>query len=458
MVVVEPAQPPPPRRRRLELVHIPKTGGTSLELAAAAAGIPWGYCHHQARFLDSYLPNPILRRSRHYKNNESSQSPLSSLYDCPNNNDKKNASSQPNHNYNKVMKRRGTCIPYHLPPCFFVRNDHQDDDDDDNNNNNPKKSYYYQAALFAVVRHPYDRLVSEFGYRHRHHQFVSHWYSSNNNTTETTTTEHDPLLQQQQQQQQALLLQQQKKKLNDWIRVTLGAYPTREPPELEASSSSSDSNVTTTTIAAVSGDTATTTTTTTTTQSSLGCPHSSSFPRQYFASDCHLIPQAHYIFPIQVTKTITTTTTTTITPQSSLETNHSRRRRRDVGGGASANTTTATTAVTISMRRNLPNATTTTTMAFSLAASHRLVDHVLFYDHLEEDLGRLWSAYNLTNLISWSARPPTTTTTTQTTNTAPSSRSFARPRLDASWIDHDNRRLIQQVYRDDFLAFGFQPY
>ncbi|KAL7580657.1 hypothetical protein ACA910_002170 [Epithemia clementina (nom. ined.)] len=113
---------------------------------------------------------------------------------------------------------------------------------------------------------------------------------------------------------------------------------------------------------------------TTTTKLSLGCPNSLSFPQHYFALDCHLIPQAHCIFPIQVTTS--TATTTTIAPQLLLETNRS----CDGGGGAPANATAIMTNVTISMR-NPPNLMTTTMASFG---SNCLVDPILFYNHLEE--------------------------------------------------------------------------
>ena len=40
------------QQRRLELVHIPKTVGSALEIAAAKAGLPWSFCHFRVRFLN----------------------------------------------------------------------------------------------------------------------------------------------------------------------------------------------------------------------------------------------------------------------------------------------------------------------------------------------------------------------------------------------------------------------
>ena len=43
-------------QHRLELVHIPKTAGTGLEIAAAQAKIDWSYCHHAERFHNEWMP------------------------------------------------------------------------------------------------------------------------------------------------------------------------------------------------------------------------------------------------------------------------------------------------------------------------------------------------------------------------------------------------------------------
>ena len=105
-------EPKPPR---VELLHIPKTGGTELEMLAARHNITWGACHW-VDHLDEQ-PCPF-----HY-------APASLIHA----------------NYHVSY--------WHLPMQLL--------DDDESQINNP----YQNAAVFAVVRNPYTRLVSQWNYK-----------------------------------------------------------------------------------------------------------------------------------------------------------------------------------------------------------------------------------------------------------------------------------------------------
>ena len=93
------------QRRKLELVHITKTGGSSLEFAASRAGINWGVCHYQ-RMKSLGCTSPDLDRG--YQ-----------------------------------------ASPWHVPPKYLT-------------SSHPRQNPYVQADLFTVIRNPYSRFVSEF--------------------------------------------------------------------------------------------------------------------------------------------------------------------------------------------------------------------------------------------------------------------------------------------------------
>jgi len=99
--------------RRLEFVHITKTGGSAIEKAGAAHGIIWGACHYM-NITDVGCFSPDVP------------------YTAP--------------NYQSYAKTS----PWHTPPKVLKTQY--------NDNENP----YVGADLFAVIRNPYDRVVSEY--------------------------------------------------------------------------------------------------------------------------------------------------------------------------------------------------------------------------------------------------------------------------------------------------------
>ena len=117
---------------QLEFVHIPKTGGTIIESTAALAGIRWSICH--------IAPPSVVQRISDHITQCPGLAPWADLYGSP----------------------IHGCPLWHLPPHYFQlpRFPH-----------NP----YNNAKLFAVVRNPFDRLVSEY--------FYSAQYSSTQNIT-----------------------------------------------------------------------------------------------------------------------------------------------------------------------------------------------------------------------------------------------------------------------------------
>lgn len=97
------------KNRHLELVHVPKTGGSSLEYFAAKHNVKWGACH----FCRCAIP-------------------------CS-----KGTTRLPKlHNATRTEQ-------WHVPLSFFSE----------------IPEWYQNADLFMVVRHPYSRIVSEWNYK-----------------------------------------------------------------------------------------------------------------------------------------------------------------------------------------------------------------------------------------------------------------------------------------------------
>ena len=103
-----------PGNQRLEFVHIPKTGGTAIEHAAAEANVTWGVCH--------------FWRQQTW---------------CP-----------PTNEYRpeKVTRIYGKS-PWHIPPKYFFQ-------DPTVYFHNP----YENSTMFSVVRNPYERALSAYYY------------------------------------------------------------------------------------------------------------------------------------------------------------------------------------------------------------------------------------------------------------------------------------------------------
>jgi hypothetical protein len=106
------------RSKRLEFVHITKTGGSAIEMGAAAAGIQWGVCHYRRipRLGCNSTADWVWPRDRNF----------------------------PRHMVNKTL-----CEPWHTPPHWLIPNPQPS-----GHNNN--------VSNFIVVRDPYQRVLSEY--------------------------------------------------------------------------------------------------------------------------------------------------------------------------------------------------------------------------------------------------------------------------------------------------------
>ena len=110
------------RRRRLEFVHIPKTGGTAIESIASHANITWSICHFGIAKYMAINSNNLVH--------------------C--------GPDDLKHNWPKIPKFNH-CPWWHVPPAYIEAFF-------------PEHNPYAGADLFAVVRNPYDRIISEYYY------------------------------------------------------------------------------------------------------------------------------------------------------------------------------------------------------------------------------------------------------------------------------------------------------
>jgi hypothetical protein len=109
----------PPKHSKLEFIHIPKTGGTTMEVVAASHNVPWGACH--------WLPSVEAPNGK-----------------CP-------------REHNRQFFHHPDLPPFfsswHVPIQYY---------------NTPKHpnlfQWYRNASLFTIVRNPYHRMVSEWNY------------------------------------------------------------------------------------------------------------------------------------------------------------------------------------------------------------------------------------------------------------------------------------------------------
>jgi len=134
----------------LEFIHITKTGGTSIERAAARAGIAWGKCKFK-KDKDCQFPPSYHGWDASFQETTKKPPPSECL---------KDKDSVPRHCPPSHM-RSWECgniysVPWHCPPIKF------------RNRINP----FNGSKTFAVVRNPYDRLISEYYYRNRGKNFL----------------------------------------------------------------------------------------------------------------------------------------------------------------------------------------------------------------------------------------------------------------------------------------------
>jgi hypothetical protein len=126
----------PNRHRPLNFLHIPKTGGTSIVMAAARAGYAWSDCMFPQRRTTKECPDYPLNflMEDNNKNNHNQTKNLSQLY------------------HPQRWKNLHPLVGpwWHLPIQYFP--------------DDPFNPYQNQD-LFVVLRNPYQRVVSQYYYR-----------------------------------------------------------------------------------------------------------------------------------------------------------------------------------------------------------------------------------------------------------------------------------------------------
>lgn len=109
----------PPKHSKIEFIHIPKTGGTAAEVLAASHNVAWGACH--------WLPYVEAPNGK-----------------CPRNNTRE---------FFHHPDLPPSFSSWHVPIQYYNTPQHPN-----------LFQWYKNASLFAIVRNPYDRMVSEWNY------------------------------------------------------------------------------------------------------------------------------------------------------------------------------------------------------------------------------------------------------------------------------------------------------
>lgn len=165
----QPTTLPRNNKKRLEFVHIPKTGGSSIESATSRLGLSWGlwcvssslsFCHcslSSTSSLQWFYLHPfylfIYIFYSKFVGSELSFNNSNGAVRCPD-----TFTTGINYwSYGIVPSKN--CISWHLPSYFF-------------DNVSPQYNPYHNATLFAIVRDPYERMLSEYYYRTKR---VLHW-------------------------------------------------------------------------------------------------------------------------------------------------------------------------------------------------------------------------------------------------------------------------------------------
>ena len=138
----------PRKKHKLGFVHIPKTGGSSVEVAGADAGINWGSCIFKPlleRGIEPKKEREPDKTPTTFGHNNNAQS--SEVHDCP------SQELLERYKHHTVPRNvRNSLAPWHVPlKCLPVP--------------------YYQdmfQELFAVVRNPYTRMISEYYFSCEH--------------------------------------------------------------------------------------------------------------------------------------------------------------------------------------------------------------------------------------------------------------------------------------------------
>jgi Sulfotransferase family len=140
------------RRRRLEFVHIPQTGGRLIEMAAAAARIPWGACH--------FVSNTRIENIKQQSSSTSHQD--DELSWCPVAHTKQLLDPNEMHKLLPAQLQEMKNHLWNLPSHYFEKLLSPTTIDQSSKGLHNPYDDGGDAALFVVVRNPYDRVISTY--------------------------------------------------------------------------------------------------------------------------------------------------------------------------------------------------------------------------------------------------------------------------------------------------------